>query len=131
MSNVDTIKGAYAALAARDLEKTLEYMSPDVTYVMPNIDEMLPNEGRAQGVAEVAALMDAVAEVVTPSEFEPREYLESETTVVVIGSEKIHVDASGEEFVNEWVHVFRVTDGRITYVRESFDSLAFTRHLAS
>ena len=131
MSNTDVVKSAYEALASHDVEKTLACMAADVKYVMPNLGGNLPHGGQPRGIADVSALFQAVAELVTPSEFKPECFLEKDSLVLVVGSEKIHVNANGAEFVNHWVHEFHIADGKIASVRENFDSLAFSQHLGA
>jgi ketosteroid isomerase-like protein len=72
----------------------------------------------------VADFFSAIATTDDIRVFEPREFLEADGHVTVLGWETATARDTGNEFESEWVHVFSLKDDKITRWRGLFNTAA-------
>ena len=68
-----------------------------------------------------------MVEVQDVVEFEPEEFIAKREKVVVLGHFTMRVKATGKLSHSQWVHVWKVDEGKISYMREYVDTLAVSR----
>lgn len=89
----------------------------------------MPWAGRFKGKQEIANFFAQVAQNLHFTEFEPRDMIERGDTVVVIGTSSHQVKKTGKTVRNEWVHVFRYSQGKysqgkMVFFQEYIDTAA-------
>ena len=63
-----------------------------------------------------------LASTVEYTTFEPREFIAQGDQVVVIGSERARVKATGRVVDTDWVMVFTIRDGKVVRFRDYYDT---------
>jgi uncharacterized protein len=63
-----------------------------------------------------------LAETLETQQFEPRQFIAQDDTVVVLGHERHRVKSTGRSYEGEWVQVFTLRDGKVVKYREYFDT---------
>jgi uncharacterized protein len=66
-----------------------------------------------------------LGETVEFQEFEPREFVAQDDTVVVLGFERNLIKPTGRTFEQEWAHVYLLRDGKIAKHRALEDTAAY------
>ncbi len=122
-SNVGLVQQAYAAFGAGDLPRLLGFMTPDIVWDFPR-SSVIPWAGTFKGPDQVARFFAALVEHSEALAFEPRHFIASEDRVVVLGSDRFRVKATGKTFECEWAHAFTLRDGKIAAFREYTDTAA-------
>lgn len=120
-TNIAIAQSVYAAFARGDIPTVLAVMEPDVTWVGaaggPYGGTFVGPQAVVEGVfARLGAEWRSFA--VTP-----QEYLESGDTVLVLGWYDATHGTSGKTMRSRFVHVIRVSDGRMA----AFEQVADTR----
>jgi uncharacterized protein len=108
-----TVQTAYAAFGRGDIPALLELLSEDVRWQFVG-DRKAPYTRTAVGRKQVGEWFGQVAQVDDIQAFEPRQFLAGADHVSVIGWERTISKPSGKPFECEWVHVWRLRDGRIS-----------------
>lgn len=121
-ANIEIVKNCYAAFGRRDIAFILSVLADDIEWTTPG--EGVPTEGTRRSVAEVARFFEIVGATWNFTAFEPREYVGSGNTVAAIGSYTAIAQATGKRVSSEWVMVWKMRDGKVTYFREFTDTQA-------
>ena len=117
------VQQVYEAFGRQDVPAILGMVAEDVDW------EFLGSPGLAyagnrrnhQGVADFFAAVGRLDDIKV---FEPREWIEADGHVTVLGWEKSTARDTGKDFETEWVHLFTVRDGKITRWRGFFNTAA-------
>ena len=127
MGDVEVVEAIYAAMAARDLERLVELIDPEVVVTQ---DERLPWGGRFEGhggFAQFAAtLTGTIASVVTTEAI-----FEADGDVVQVGRTAGTVVATGAPFDVAEVHRWTIRDGRAVRAHFSIDTPGMLAALAA
>ncbi|WP_033346607.1 nuclear transport factor 2 family protein [Catenuloplanes japonicus] len=120
MSNIDVVRGYYAAIAAGDFDTARALTDPGIDF---NIAYGFPAGGRYHGHHDLfdgfyPASFEAWAHIAV----EVDEFVESGDTVVSLGRYVGTTRTSGIEFAAPFAHVSRVHDGRLTNVSQYVDT---------
>ena len=113
---LQVVKNVYQRFAEGDIEGFLAICSDDIEWVVngpPTLKKCNAFRGRA-GVQEFLKLLAAW----NFESFQPREFVATGKTVVVLGEEKGTDTSSGSHFENRWAHVFDVKGEKVTRFRE-------------
>ena len=121
-ANIEIAKSCYAAFGRGDIPAILAVLANDIEWTTPG--EGVPTQGVRRSVAEVARFFEIVAATWDFTAFEPREYVASGDTVVAIGTYAAIARATGKQASSEWVMVWKMRDGKVTYFREFTDTQA-------
>ncbi len=121
--NIRLVQEAYAAFGRGDISGVLAGLTEDVTWTMPGAPA-IPFAGRRKGQAAVAEFFRALNEADEVLSFEPREYLAKGDKVVVLGTYRGRARATGRIVESDWVHVFRLQNGKVAEWAEFTDTLA-------
>jgi uncharacterized protein len=123
--NVQIVKDGFAAFGRGDMQGLLALFAEDIEWIVPG--EGLPFSGTYRGLAEVADFFQKISEMLDISLLEPREFVAEGDRVLVVGFERETVKATNRTFENNWVFAFTFRNGKVTNVREYFDTLALAR----
>lgn len=120
------VQAGYAAFGRGDLPALLALMQPDVRWRFIG-DRRAPYTRTAQGHDDVARWFGQVAAADAIQAFEPREFLVGPDHVTVLGWERTAALPGNGVFECEWVHVWRLRDGKVASFWGLLDSEAATR----
>ena len=121
--NLDVIRQGYEAFGRGDINALLESFDEEITWVTPGPND-LATSGRRTGRQEVAGFFAAVNQLFEIQRFEPREFLAQGDTIVVLGSETAVARSTGRVIDLDWVHVFKMRNGKVVAFQEFFDTAA-------
>jgi ketosteroid isomerase-like protein len=121
-----TVQAAYAAFGRGDVPALLEQLHADVSWQFIG-DSTAPYTGRVHGHEEVMRWFGQVAQADQIQSFEPREFLVGTDHVTVIGWERTIAMPGGGLFESEWVHVWKLRDGKVMSFLGMLDSEAAAR----
>lgn len=73
---------------------------------------MFPSQESFKGKEEVRKFFNAIAENVTYSRFEPKEFFNDKDAVIVLGHHTGTVKKTGKTYDHDWCMMFRLRDGK-------------------
>jgi uncharacterized protein len=114
---LNTVKQIYSSFAEGELDRFLELCSEEIEWVV-NGPATLTKCQTFRGRSGVGEFLDILGDSWMLHSFTPRQFIESGSTVVVLGEETGVDEMSGEPFENRWVHVFDVQQQQIIRFRE-------------
>jgi ketosteroid isomerase-like protein len=122
-ANVDLIRDLYDAFAAGDIAGVLGRMSPDIVWneaensIYADGNPYSGPEGVSDGVfARIGAEWDGFTAV-------PEEILDAGDTVIALGRYRGTYKATGRPYDAQFVHVWRVADGKAAAFQQCTDTL--------
>jgi ketosteroid isomerase-like protein len=121
-ANIEIAKNCYAAFQRGDIPYILAAVADDIEWINPGV--LVPTGGVHRGKAGVARFFELVGDTWDFTGFEPREYVASGDTLVVLGSYAAHARATGKPVSSEWAMVWKFRDGKVAYFREHTDTEA-------
>jgi ketosteroid isomerase-like protein len=122
--NVQVVEQLYAAFGRGDMPTILGLLDEQVDWLFVGRAEDVPFAGQRhghQGMIEFFTIVGQTAEV---HEFGPREIMAFDDKVLVLGHERVRVRATDRFFETDWAHLFTIQDGKITRLREYYDTAA-------
>jgi ketosteroid isomerase-like protein len=125
-NNLEIVESGYDKFGSGDVDGLLKLCSDDIQWTVPEI-ENAPFAGSREGVAKVGEFFQQLSAAEDITHFEPTEFIASDDRVVVLGTSTATVRETGRTYSTDWVHVFRLADGKITEFTEFFDNAAATR----
>src|SRR6266511_800663 len=93
--NVRTVQRAYEAFGRGDIPAVLAMLTDDIEWSEPGSADVLPWGGERRGREQVGQFFQALDGALEFEAFEPREFIAQGDTVVVLGSERARVKATG------------------------------------
>jgi ketosteroid isomerase-like protein len=117
------VKQAYEAFGRGDVSAILNLIADEVDWELVG-PMSLPYAGRRKNHKEVADFFAAVAHSDDIHAFEPREFIEANEHVTVLGWEDAIARDTNKKFESEWVHVFKVKNDKIIRWRGVFNTAA-------
>lgn len=121
--NRQAVEQAYASFKAGDIQTLLQSMSEEVTWQLPEI-ENVPFAGKRQGRDAVGEFFSTLASLQDARSFEPREFIAQGDKVVALGHYVWQLKSNGRTYESDFAHVFTVRNGRIVAFHEYMDSAA-------
>jgi ketosteroid isomerase-like protein len=123
-TNIDLVKAAYADFQSGNIVSLLGRMEDGITWEQPAPRDVVPFGGSRRGKGEVADFFKTLNETLDFTQFEPREYIASDDTVVAIGEYTANLRSDGTTIGPEgFAMVFRIRNGKVAAFREYTDSL--------
>lgn len=122
-TNIKLIQLAYRNISAGDIPSFLNVLAENVVWIVPDMANV-PFAGTWQGRDQVGHFFRRVAEAQDVVEFEPDEFIARREKVIVLGHFTMHVKVTGKLARSQWVHVWKIEDGEVHYMREYVDTLA-------
>ena len=124
-ANVALVQGLYAAFARNDIDNLAAQCAPDVVWQVKGPAGEYPMVGTWKGPAGVRAFFRLLFETQEPISFEPREFHLSGDLVFVLGHYEFAIKKNGRRAAADWVHVFKVENGKLTAFTEFTDTAQF------
>ena len=128
-ANIAFVKKAYADFQTGDIAAILDSLSDDIEWITPG--KGLPTAGVRHGKAEVAAFFQAVNATWDMTVFEPKQFIASGDMVASVGSYTAVSRATGNAATADWVMLWVIRDGKLTWFKELTDTLALSDALAA
>ena len=122
-TNLDVVRQGYEALGRGDIPAMLDLMSDDVEWTVQG-PSVLPWSGTRRGREGVAEFFSLLGENLEFQQFEPREFVAQDDTVVALGYERSLIKPTGRTFEQEWAHVYTFRDEKIARGRFFEDTAA-------
>ena len=88
--------------------------------------DVIPYAGLRTGHDQVAGYFKSFGEAVETTEFEPQTFFAQDDMVVVLGRYAFRVVGTGNAVDNNWVHTFKLTEGKISVFEGYEDSAAWS-----
>ena len=118
--NIDVVRRVYGAFGRGDLDGILALLDPRVSWRTPGPPD-LPTAGLRYGVDAVRDFFGILLNTFDITNFEPRDFLAQGDKVVVLGTSREGVKATGKAIDFRWVHIFTLVNGRIVAFEEPAD----------
>jgi ketosteroid isomerase-like protein len=123
-TNIDLIKSLYAAFGRGDIETIIAGLAADVDWAVMGRREDYPLFGTWKGQSDVRRFFHGVQEQQT-LDFSPREFYAADDRVFVLGHYTWKMQKTGRTVASDWVHIFTVTNGKVSKFREFTDTAQF------
>lgn len=118
------VREVFAAFGRGDGAAFLELLAADVVWHLQGVEGVVPYAGEWRGRDGVAQFLAAIGSSVEMESFEPREFVAQGERIVVLGSERGRVKATGRVFDNPWALAFTVRNGKVSEFRSYEDTAA-------
>jgi uncharacterized protein len=118
--NVGVVRQAYEAFGRGDLDGLIALLDPEVSWRTPGPAD-LPTAGTRHGADAVRDFFGILLNTFEITNFEPTDFLAQGDKVVVLGTSRERVKATGTAFDFRWVHIFGLRNGRIVAFEEPAD----------
>ena len=115
------IRTFYDHVAGGEFASALDMFAEDAEVVFTG-PASIPLSGSYCGRGEIERFFGIIGNAFEVEIFQPLEFIDDGTQVAVIGREKSVVRATGKTFDVNWVQVWTVEAGRITRLRDYFDT---------
>jgi uncharacterized protein len=125
-TNTKTVRQGYEKFGSGDIAGLLSLFADDIQWTVPAI-ENAAFAGSRKGRDSVAEFFGQLNEAEEITRFEPNEFIAQGDTVVVLGKSSATVRGTGRKYDTDWVHVFKLRDGKVASFAEFFDNAAATR----
>jgi uncharacterized protein len=123
--NVQIVKDVFAAVSAGEKQRLLALTAEDIEWIIPG--EGWPLAGTHRGHAGLADLLEKASEELEISFPQPPEFVTQGDRVLVVGFSKGKVKATNKTFEDNFVFAITVRNGKLTNIREYFDTQALVR----
>ena len=125
--NVEFVKSLYDAYKRGDLETILAASDPNIRWFYNADPTLIPWGGERNGVAAVEEHFKEIGAHVEFESFLPREFIDGQNFVTVLGHSTGRLMPSRGHFDIEWAHILRIQDGKVLEFREYLDSHALVQ----
>jgi ketosteroid isomerase-like protein len=123
-SSAETVRSFYDHfLAGKVEEASRNFLADDFTLSNP-LPDLIPFGGVYSGPGGFLEYAGKIASTLTMEEFVIDDVISEGEKVVVVGRETSKVHSTGRRYEMQWVHVLRVSAGRIHEMREYNDTAA-------
>ena len=122
--NLQTIHKIYDAFGHGDVEGVVSMLTDDVRWTTPGPPDVIPYAGEKKGHDEVTGYFEAFGASAETTAFEPRKFFANDDMVVVLGHYTFSVVKTGKVVDNDFVHTFRLAEGKISTFEGYEDSAA-------
>ena len=122
--NTKVVQECYAAFGRGDAQAILDRMDDNVAWhAWYGAGKQVPFGGKRQGKAAVGDFFKQIAQHITFSRFEPREFVATGDKVVALGHYTGKTSA-GKNYDSDFAMVFTLSNGKVTHFQEFNDSAA-------
>jgi ketosteroid isomerase-like protein len=128
-TNIELAKSQYAAFQRGDIASILASLTDDIEWITSG--DGLPTTGTRRGAAQVAQFFESVANTWNFTVFEPREFMASGDSLAVSGHYAAIAKPTGKKMAADWLMVWKIRDGKVSYFREYTDTEALAAALTA
>ena len=123
-ATLEVVQGLYGAFGRGDMPGILALLAEDVDWHFNGRTQDVPFAGHWHGHREMVDFFGTVARTCDVLEFGPDEIIPMGEHVLSLGHERVRVKATGREFASNWAHLFTINEGKVTRLREFYDTAA-------
>jgi ketosteroid isomerase-like protein len=123
--NIAFVQTQYAAFGRGDTDSIVASCAPDVVWQVKGRPGEYPMIGTWKGKDGVRAFFQLLGETEEPIAFEPREFHAAGNLVFALGQYEFGIRKTGKRVACEWVHVFKVENGKLVAFSEFTDTAQF------
>ncbi|UAL09025.1 nuclear transport factor 2 family protein [Caulobacter segnis] len=120
--NVSIVRQAYEHYRDGKIGNVTEALTNDVSWRVIGEPNSFAPFGDFENHSGALEYFDRLSQVLETDRFAPEEFVASGDTVVVTGRTFGKMKASKQPIEIEWVHVFKLKDGKISQYREFLDT---------
>jgi ketosteroid isomerase-like protein len=125
LDNVAFVKELYEAFGRGEIDRLVAACAPGVRWHVKGRPSDFPMIGAWTGPEGVRDFFRKLDEIEQAGTFEPREFHAAGEMVFVIGRYSWTVRKTGKAVECEWVHIFKLEDGKVAEFREFTDTAQF------
>jgi ketosteroid isomerase-like protein len=114
--NKRTVQAIFEAFGRGDIPAVLEHVSEDATWDAPG-PSVVPFYGKRRGHEGATEFFVQLGSNVEFEKFDVWEFIAEGDNVVVTGTERGRVRATGKTYEQDWVLLFKVSGGKVTSFR--------------
>jgi uncharacterized protein len=123
-ANIAYVQSLYAAFGRGDVAFILDNLAADMRWTSNGNRATIPWGGAREGRPGAGEFFAALDKHLTFEAFEPKQFLDAGTHVVVRGRTRAAVKATRGVFDSEWVHIFALANGKVAGFEEYYDTAA-------
>jgi ketosteroid isomerase-like protein len=127
MDNVQFVQSFYAAFARVDIDSVVAASDPDIVWVSNSDSALLPFGGERRGVDGVRSFFRELSANIEIDSYQPREFFCGADFVAVLGRSISRSKGTGEPFEDDWLHLLRISNGKVTEFRIFNDTHALVQ----
>jgi ketosteroid isomerase-like protein len=120
--NIALIQAAFADFGKGDIQTLLTRFDENAAWETPFPRDIVPYGGKRTGKAQIREFFDQLAQTTETLRFEPKEFIASGETVVVLGVFGGRVRKTGRAAESDFAMVFRIRNGKVTSYKEYTDA---------
>jgi ketosteroid isomerase-like protein len=122
LSNTEVIKRVYSAFKAKDLPGILQLQAENTEWSVAGPPEKIPWAAPRHGHEGVTDFLKVLGGLVVPEVFEIQKYFENEENVVALGFQKGFIRTTNVPYEFDFVHVWELSEGKVTKFRVYYDT---------
>ena len=126
MDNIQIVQDVYRNFGERNVPGILAHFDKDVVWERPGAPD-IPFCGTFNGHEGMIKFLTLVSQNVKIDSFVPKQFLNSEDTVVVIGEDTAKAIPTGKSYTTHWIQVFTLKDKKIVQGRAFIDTLQIAK----
>ncbi len=121
-SNTQTVQNIYEAFGRGDVDTIVSSVSDNVVWIDAGYPEV-PFGSNGRSKAQIPDFFQKLAASINYTKFEPREFIEDDKNVIVLGFHEGSVPSTGKTISQDWVMVWKFDDkGKVKYYRSFLDT---------
>jgi len=124
--NKQLVMDGYRKFQAQDIDGLMQNLADDIEWIGVE-SEYMPFSGSYRGKQEVMRYFGMLAQAQEAIRFEPLDMIAEGDKVVVRGESEWSVRATGRSYLNPWVHIFTIRDGKVARFQQFNDTAAAER----
>jgi len=119
--NISLVRQGYEAFGKGDIHRLLGLFSQEIDWDLPEV-EGISYTGKRHGLGQVADFFRQMGEQQAARAFVTDEFIGQGDRVVVLGHCTWTVKATGQDYSDDFCHVFTVRDGKVISFKEYADT---------
>lgn len=127
IENVQFAESIYAAFGRGDIEYIVAASDPNIAWISNADPALLPFGGERRGTEGVRSFFRELAANIDTDCYQPRQFFGGPDFVAVLGSSVSRSMGTGDPFEEEWMHLLKVMNGKLTEVRIFHDTHALVQ----
>jgi uncharacterized protein len=127
MDNVQFVQSIYAAFARGDIDSVVAASDPNIAWISNSDPALLPFGGERRGIDGVRSFFRELSASIEIDCYQPREFFCGPDFVAVLGRSISRSKGTGEPFEDDWLHLLRIRNGKVTEFRIFNDTHALVQ----
>jgi ketosteroid isomerase-like protein len=125
--NVQFVESLYAAFGRGDIDYIVAASDPNIAWISNADPALLSFGGERWGAEGVRSFFRELAANIDTDCYQPRLFFGGPDFVAVLGSSVSRAMGTGDPFEEEWMHLLKVMNGKLTEVRIFHDTHALVQ----